>query len=141
MERSIADIAEVGDADFAGVVAVASEVAQEGEEGDALTERGIFLGVFVEGDEVEDFFLLFGGKVEEKFAEAVGAEMVEPEEAAAELELVFGIFGGEEVDEFGSASFDGAAGFLVFGDDQIAEGYEQHVLRRGKIFGRVVPCR
>lgn len=117
MERSIADIAEVGDADFAGVVAVASEVAQEGEEGDALTERGIFLGVFVEGDEVEDFFLLFGGKVEEKFAEAVGAEMVEPEEAAAELELVFGIFGGEEVDEFGSASFDGAAGFFVFGDD------------------------
>src|SRR5438034_1682816 len=52
-ERGVADVAQVGDADFAGVVAVASHVTQEGEEGNSLAERGILLGVFAESDEVE----------------------------------------------------------------------------------------
>jgi len=141
VKRSVADIAEVGDTDFAGVVAVAGEVAEESEEGNAGAERRVLFGVFTEGDEVEDFFHLFGGEVEEEFAEAVGGEIVEPEEAAAEFELIFGIFRGEEVDEFGSAGFDRAAGFFVFGDDQVAEGDEERILGGGEEFGSVVPCR
>src|SRR5215471_14170712 len=56
----VADVAEVFDADFAGVEAVASEVAHGGKEGYALAQLGSFLGVFSEGDEVQRFFALLG---------------------------------------------------------------------------------
>src|SRR5205807_6635945 len=55
-------------------------------------------------------------------------------------DLLF-IFAGEEVDEFGSAGFDGAAGFFIFWNDQVAQSDERGVLRGRKIFRSVVPCR
>ena len=84
---------------------------------------------------------MLGSAFEENFAVAVGAETIEPEEAAAEPELILFILAGEEIDEFRRTGFDGAAGFFVFGDDGIAESDQRGVLRRGKIFGRVLSCR
>ena len=57
-EGGVADVLEVGDADFAGVEAIAGEIAEEGEKGYSLAEGGVFFDVFAIGDEVEDFFLL-----------------------------------------------------------------------------------
>ncbi len=98
-------------------------------------------GIFAEGDEVEDLFLLLGRAFGENFSETVGAESIEPEETTAELQLIFGIFACEEIDKFGSASFDGAAGFFVLGDNHVAQSNESGVLRGRKIFRSVVPCR
>src|SRR6266705_7081983 len=82
-ERCVADVAQVGDADFAGVVAVASHVTQEREEGNSLAERGILLGVFAESDEVENFLLLLWRAIDKPFAVMIGRVAVEPEDAAA----------------------------------------------------------
>src|SRR5207237_9576843 len=65
---AVADVAEVGDADFAGVVAVASHVAKKREERNALAERGILPRVFAEGNEVENFLFLFWSTLEKKLA-------------------------------------------------------------------------
>ena len=133
-QGGVADILEVGDANFAGVEAVAGEIAQEGEEGDSLAERGIFFGVLAVGDQVEDFFLLLWRALYEDVAITIGARAVQPEEPAAELQLILGIFAGEQIDEFGGAGFHRAAGFFVLGDDGVAEEQERGVLRDGKIF-------
>ena len=140
-DGSVADVLQVCDADLAGVEAVAGETAQEVKEGDARAERGVLFGVFAEGDQVEDFLLLIGGAVKEDFAVAVGAEIVEPEEAAAKLQLILGIFASEKVDEFGSAGFDSATGFVVFGDDGVAERNESRILRSGEILWSVLSHR
>ena len=58
LSRSVADVAEVVDADLAGEEAVGGELAQECEELDSLAEAGIFLEVLAVGDLVENFFLL-----------------------------------------------------------------------------------
>ena len=120
-EGGVADVLEVGDADFAGIEGVASEAADKGEEGYALVKGGIGFGVFAEGDEIEDGLSLLGRAGEIGAGEAVGAKTVEPEESASEFELVGFVFAGEEINEFGRAGFDGTAGFFVFGDDGIAK--------------------
>ena len=116
-ECGVADVLEVGDADFASVEGVAGEAADEGEGRYALAERGVGFGVFAEGDEIEDGFFLVGSALQIGGGVAIGAETVEPIEAATEFELILFVFAGEEVDEFGAAGFDGTAGFFVFGDD------------------------
>ena len=120
-EGGVADVLEVGDADFAGVESVAGKAADEGEEGDTLAEGGVGLGVFAEGEEIEDGFFLLGGAIQIGGGVAVGAEAVKPKETAAKFELILGVFAGEEVDEFRCAGFDGAAGLIVFGDDGFAK--------------------
>ena len=77
-ERGVADVLEIGDADFAGVESVASEVANEGEENHTLAESRIGFSVFAESDEVEDGFSLLGGAIQICAVVAVGAETVEP---------------------------------------------------------------
>src|SRR5882762_8400330 len=140
-EGGVTYISEVGDADLAGVEAVAGEAAEEGEEGHALTERGVLLGVFPEGDEVQNFFLLLRGAFHENLAVAVGAEAVQPEESAAEAQLIFFVLAGQQVDEFRSAGFDRAAGFFVLGNNRVAERNERRILRRGEKFRSVLPSR
>src|SRR2546425_11097787 len=82
-EGGVTYILEVGDADFAGVEAVAGEIAQKGKEGHSLAEGGIFFGIFAVGDQVEDFFLLLWGAFHEEVAVAVGTSGIEPVKAAA----------------------------------------------------------
>src|SRR5260370_38332667 len=86
-EGGVANILEVGDADFTGVKAVGGEVAEEGEEGYALAERGVFFGIFAVGNQVEDFFLLVWCALHEDIAVAIRANGIQPEKAAAELQL------------------------------------------------------
>src|SRR5260370_15490332 len=136
-EGGVANILEVGDADFAGVEAVGGEIAQEGEEGHSLAEPRILFGVFAIGDEVEDFFFLLGRALHEDFVVAVRAGGIQPEEPAAKLQLIFGVFAGEQIDEFRRAGFHRAPGFFILGDDGIAQKQERRVLCDGKIFWRV----
>src|SRR6266850_2908666 len=140
-QGGVTNILEVGDADLAGVEAVAGEAAQEGEEGHALAERGILFGVFPEGDQIQDFFLLFRGAFQENFAVAVGAEVVQPEKSAAEAQLIFFIFAGEQINKFRGAGFDRAARFFVLGNNRVAERDERSVLRPREEFQSVLPCR
>src|SRR5438132_1985340 len=72
-ERRVPHILQVGDADFAGVEAVAGHIAQKCKEGDSLAERGILLGVVAKRDQVEHFLLLFWRALHEDVAVAVGA--------------------------------------------------------------------
>src|SRR5258708_28312067 len=96
-EGGVADVLEVGDADFAGVEAVGGEVAEEGEEGYALAEPGVFLGVLAIRNEVQDFFLLLWRALHEDVAIPIRASGIQPEKPAAELQLIFGIFAGEQI--------------------------------------------
>ena len=82
-----------------------------------------------------------GSGIEKGAAVSVGAEIVEPHEAAAERKLVVCIFAGEEIDEFRRAGFNRSAGFFVLGNNGVAEEDECGVLVRGKKFGSVLPCR
>src|SRR5258708_3220219 len=136
-EGAVANILEVGDADFTGVKAVGGEVAEEGEEGYALAERGVFFGIFAVGNQVEDFFLLVWCALHEDIAVAVRAGGIQPEEPAAKLQLIFGVFAGEQIDEFRRAGFHRAPGFFILGDDGIAQKQERRVFCDGKIFWRV----
>ena len=94
-QGGVAYILEVGDADLAGVEAVACEPAEESEEGYALAERMILLGVFAESDEVEDGFSLFRSALQIWTGVAVGAETIEPIQTAAEFQLIVFVFAGE----------------------------------------------
>ncbi len=57
-ERGVADVLQVGDADFAGVKSVAGEVAHEREEYHSLAQSGVGFCIFAESDQVEDGFSL-----------------------------------------------------------------------------------
>src|ERR1700719_3812189 len=111
-ERSVADVLEIDDADFAGVEGVASEIAHEGKENYSLAQGRIGFGVFAESDEVEDGFSLVGSAIQICSVVAVSAETVEPIQATTESELIFFVFAGEQIDKFGGAGFDSAARFL-----------------------------
>jgi hypothetical protein len=121
-ERGVADVLEIGDADFAGVESVAVEVAHEGQENHTRAESGVGFGILAESDEVEDGFSLVGGAIQIWAGVAVGAETIEPIQAATESQLIFFVFAGEQIDKFGGAGFDGSAGFFVLGDDGFAKG-------------------
>src|SRR2546427_1329383 len=82
-EGGVTYILEVGDADFAGVEAVAGEIAQKGKEGHSLAERWILLGVLAIRNQVQDFFLLLRRALHEDVAVAVGTSGIEPVKAAA----------------------------------------------------------
>src|ERR1700688_2524138 len=120
-EGGVANVLEIGDADFAGVEGVASEVAHKGEENHTLAESRIGFSVFAESDEVEDGFSLLGSAIQICSVAAVGAEPVEPIQATTESELIFFVFAGEQIDKFGGAGFDSAARFFVLGDDGLAK--------------------
>src|SRR2546425_12251173 len=62
-EGGVTYILEGGDADFAGVEAVAGEIGQKGKEGHSLAGGGIFFGIIAVGDQVEDLFLVLWGGV------------------------------------------------------------------------------
>src|SRR5260370_8545846 len=88
VERGVPHILKVGDADFAGVEAVGGEIAQKGEEGHSLAERGILFGVFAEGDEVHDFFFLLACAFHEDVAVPVPATAAAPDEPPAYLQFL-----------------------------------------------------
>ena len=67
--------------------------------------------------------------------------IVEPKNSAAKPQLILFVFTGEEIDEFGSAGLDRAAALFVLGNDHVAQCDERGVLRGGKIFWSVFPCR
>src|SRR6266481_1527384 len=140
-DRRVADVAKVGDTDLASVEAVAGKAAQKREESHALAERSILLRVFPEGDEIQNFFLLFRRALRKDVGVTVGAETIEPEEPAAELQLIFGVLAGEQVNEFRRAGLDRAAGFFVLGNDEVAQSDQRGVVRDGKIFRSIFPCR
>lgn len=139
-ESRVANVLEIFDADFAGVKAVAGHLAKMRKESDALGERRIGHGVFAIGDEVESFFLLRGGGIEEGGTVLVGAEIVKPHEAAAECKLVVFVFAGEEIDELGCAGFNRSARRIVLGNNGVAEEDECGVLVRGKNLGVYFPA-
>src|SRR5579859_6132042 len=69
---------------------------------------------------------------------AVGAKTVQPHQPSAKGELILLIFTGEQIDEFRRASFHGAAGFVVLGDNRVAKRGERVVLVWRKIFWDVL---
>src|SRR6267378_4060690 len=140
-DGSITDILKVGDADFAGVEAVGGEIAEKGKEGHALAERAILFGIFPISDQVQDFRLLFTVAIHKDIAVTVRASGVQPEESAAKFQLIFRVLAGEEIDKFRRASLARAAGLFILGDDGVAQKRQRRVLRRGKIFRRVLPRR
>src|SRR5258708_26056224 len=58
-QRGVPYILKVGDADPAGVEAVAGEIAQKRKERHALAERGILLRILAKRNQVQDLILLF----------------------------------------------------------------------------------
>src|SRR5580704_5967869 len=113
LEIGIPDVAEIGDSDFAGEETVGGELAQECEELNALPQAGILLGVLAVGYLVENFFLLIGCAIKINVAVAIEAGVVEPHHSSTEGELIIPVFAGNQVDELGSAGFDGAFGVGV----------------------------
>src|SRR5260370_7861047 len=89
VERGVPHILKVGDADFAGVEAVGGEIAQEGEEGHSLAERGILLGVLAEGDQVHDFFFLLGCALHEDVALPACPTAIQPQNPPPALQLLY----------------------------------------------------
>jgi len=129
-QEGVAFVAEILDADFAGEKAVGGEVAEGGKVVDGVGKGIIVFGVLAVCNDVEDFFLLRGGAINPRLGEAGGAGGVEPLEQIAEGFLVIRVFTGDQVNEFGRAGFDGAAGVAVGGDDGVAKGLEGFVLLR-----------
>src|SRR6266404_4774855 len=87
-ERGIADILQIGDADFAGVEAVAGHFAQERKESDALAECGIFFGVLAIGDQVQHLVALLPTAFHLLYRLANRRETIQPYQSAAQPQLV-----------------------------------------------------
>src|SRR6266481_7515434 len=136
-QSGVTDILKVRDTDLAGVEAVTGKIAQKRKEGHSLAEPRIHFGVFAVGDQVQNLLLLLRRALHEDVSVTVRASRIQPEEPAAELQLIFRVLAGEQIDKFRSAGFHRTAGFFILGNDGIAEKQQRGVLRRGKIFRRV----
>src|SRR5271154_5367789 len=140
-EGGVTDIAEILDADFAGEKAICGEIAEQREESHALAQARIGGGVLAAGNGVEDLFALFDGAADIVRPKAIRAGRIEPHNSSAQLELVLGVFAGEQVNELRRASFHGSTGLIVSGDDGITQCLERLVLMSGEKFWLVAAGR
>src|SRR5208282_2963741 len=136
-EISIADVAQIGDADLAGEETVGGKLAKKSEEFNALPQAGIFLRVLTVGDLVENFILLIRCAIEIDLAIAIEAVVVEPHHSSAESELIILVLACDQVDEFGSAGLDGSFGVSVGRNDRLAERLQGLIEMRREELGRI----
>src|SRR5271154_164390 len=94
-QRSVSNVLQIRDADFAGVKSVAGHIAQQRKKCHALAQRRIFDSVLAISDQLHDFFLLLRRTFEKRLAVTVAGETVQPEQAAAEPQLEFFVLTGE----------------------------------------------
>src|SRR4029077_9271892 len=116
----VPDVTQVLDSNLAGKKAVGGHLAEESKELHPRAQACIFLSILPVGNQVENFLLLFWSAIEISLAISVTAFRVEPHYSATELQLIFGILAGEQIDKFGRTRFHRAAGIRIGGNNGLA---------------------